>query len=215
MQLSPRRSPSYWAEGADPNTVDDQGRTTLHLLVGRGSGDDAVGRIAVPELLDAGANVNARDDRGRTPLHDAVDAAVRWGTPAEDATHVIQLLLRAGADANARTHLGESPLHMAAPASWRPGTWVGPRDAKVVKPVISALLEAGAEISARANDGRTPLHAVVQGNQPAAVLALLEAGADPALRDDAGNLADPTTWRALGQGGVLRDCRRRCHRPLP
>ncbi len=129
------------AAGADPNTVDDQGRTTLHLLVGRGSEDDAIGRIAVPALIDAGADVNARDDQGRTPLHDAVEAAVRGGrTPAQDASHVIQLLLRAGADANARTHLGESPMHMAAPASWRPGTWVSPRDAKVVDPVISALL---------------------------------------------------------------------------
>lgn len=187
------------AAGADPNTVDDQGRTTLHLLVGRESGDDAVGRIAVPELLDAGANVNARDHRGRTPLHDAVDAAVWRGTPAQDASQVIRLLLRAGADANARTHLGESPLQMAAPASLRPGRWVSPRDAKVVDPVISALLEAGAEISARTNDGRTPLHVVVQGNQPAAVLALLEAGADPALRDDAGNLADPTACEHWGK----------------
>lgn len=195
------------AAGVDPNTVDDYGRTALHLLVRRESRPSPIERIAVAALvdagagalIDAGANVNARDDRGRTPLHDAVEAAVRWGTPAQDASHVIRLLLRAGADANARTHLGESPLHMAAPASWRPGTWVGPRDAKVVKPVISALLEAGAEISARANDGRTPLHAVVQGNQPAAVLALLEAGADPALRDDAGNLADPTTCEHWGK----------------
>lgn len=187
------------AAGADPNTVDDQGRTTLHLLVGRGSEDDAIGRIAVPALIDAGADVNASDNQGRTPLHDAVDAAVRRGTPAQDASHVIRLLLRAGADANARTHLGDSPLHMAAPASSRPGRWVGPRDAKVVDPVISALLEAGAEISARTSDGRTPLHVVVQGNQPAAVLALLEAGADPALRDDAGNLADPTACEHWGK----------------
>ena len=180
------------AAGADPNTVDDYGRTTLHLLVRRGSGDDAVGRLAVPALIDAGADVNARDDQGRTPLHDAVEAAVRGGrTPAQDASHVIQLLLRAGADANARTHLGESPLHIAAS--------VPTRNATDVAPVIAALLEAGAEIDARTEDGRTPLHAAIQTNRPAAVLALLEAGADPALRDDAGNLADPTTCEHWGE----------------
>ncbi len=179
------------AAGANPNTVDDQGRTTLHLLVGRESGDDAVGRITVPALLDAGADVNGRDDRGRTPLHDAVEAAVRGGTLAQDASHVIRLLLRAGADANARTHLGESPLHIAAS--------VPTRNATDVAPVIAALLEAGAEIDARTEDGRTPLHLAIQTNRPAAVLPFLEAGADPALRDDAGNLADPTTCEHWGK----------------
>ena len=187
------------AAGADPNRVDRNGRTTLHLLVGRGPGGSAIQRISVPALIDAGADVNARDDRGRTPLHDAVQAAVRAGEPRQETSHVIQLLLRAGADVNARTRLGESPLHMAAPPSSRPGAWVSPRDATVVDPVISALLAAGAEIGARTNDGRTPLHVVVQGNQPAAVLALLEAGADPALRDDAGNLADPKACEHWGK----------------
>ena len=187
------------AAGADPNTVDGYGRTALHLLVSRGSGDGAVKRISVPALIDAGADVNARDDRGRTSLHEAVEAAIRAGEPGQDASHVIQLLLRAGADVNARTLLGESPLHLVVPASWRPGLWVSPRDATVVDPVISALLDAGAEIDARTNDGRTTLHMGVQGDKPAAVLALLEAGADPALRDHAGNLADPTTCEHWGK----------------
>lgn len=187
------------AAGADPNADDGYGGTTLHLLVRRGSGDSPDERIAVPALLEAGADVNARDDRGRTPLHDAVEAAGRGGQTGQDASHVIQLLLQAGADVNARTLLGETALHLAVPASSRPGGWVPPRDATVVDPVISALLEAGAELDARTNDGRTPLHVVVQADQPAAVLALLEAGADPALRDDAGNLADATSCEHWGK----------------
>ena len=178
------------AAGADANTVDDYGQTTLHLLLRRWSGDGAIVRIGIPALLDAGADVNARDARGRTPLHDA--AEVWWPRASrQDASHMVQLLLQAGADVNARTHLGESPLHLGVS---RP-----PGDPTVVTRVISALVEAGAEIDARTNDGRTPLHAAVQADQPAAVLALLEAGADPALRDDAGSLADPTSCEHWGK----------------
>ena len=186
------------AAGADPNTVDDYGRTTLHLLVRRAPGDSAL-EIAVPTLLDAGADVNARDDQSRTPLHDAVEAAGRARAPGQDPSFVVQLLLRAGADVNARTHAGESPLHMVAPAHWSPGRLMPPRAATVVDPVIAALLEAGAEISARANDGWTPLHAAVHRIQPAAALALLEAGADPTLVDDAGDHADPTSCEHWGK----------------
>ena len=187
------------AAGADPNAVDGYGQTTLHRLVGRRSREDAIGRIAVPALLDAGADVNARDDRGRTPLHDAVEAAAWTSGPERDASFVVRLLLRAGTEVNARTLLGESPLHMAAPTSRNPGAPTPRRNETVIGPVISALIEAGAEIDARTEDGRTPLHAAIQTDQPAVVAALLEAGADPALRDDAGNLADPTTCEHWGK----------------
>ena len=204
------------AAGADPNTVDDNGRTTLHLLVRRGSGDSALERMAVPALLDAGADVNARDGQGRTPLHDAVEAGGRVRVPGQDPSFVVQLLLRAGADVNARTHEGDSPLHMVAPAHWSPGRLMPPRAATVVDPVIAALLEAGAEISARANDGSTadadvivrclaagadPISPVEAGAQhrgsllhfvsahapdPAVITALVEAGADVNARNVSG-----------------------------
>ena len=177
--------------GADANATDAYGHTTLHLLLGRWEGDGAIVRIGVPAVLDAGADVHARDAQGRAPLHDAVQAAGRARASREDAIHLVQLLLRAGADANARTHLGESPLHIAASGSQR--------NAMVIGDVIPALLEAGAEVDARTNDGQTPLHAAVQADRPAAVVALLDAGADPTLRDDAGNLADPTSCEHWGK----------------
>ncbi|MDE2677982.1 MAG: ankyrin repeat domain-containing protein [Gemmatimonadota bacterium] len=179
------------AAGAGANKANSQGRTTLHLLLARWEGDGAIVRIGVPTLLDAGADVNARDAQGRTPLHDAVQAAAWARASRQDAIHLVQLLLGAGADVNARTHLGESPMHIAASGYQR--------NAMVIGDVISALLEAGAEIDARTNDGRTPLHAAVQADRPAAAVALLAAGADPTLRDDAGNLADPASCEHWGR----------------
>ena len=181
--------------GADANATDAYGHTPLHLLLGRWEGDGAIVRIGVPAVLGAGADVHARDAQGRAPLHDAVQAAGRARASREDAIHLVQLLLRAGADANARTHLGESPLHIAASGSQR--------NAMVIGDVIPALLEAGAEVDARTNDGQTPLHAAVQADRPAAVVALLDAGADPTLRDGAGNLADPTSCEHWGRAAFF------------
>ncbi len=179
--------------GADANTRNVRGETPLH-------GTSAPAAVAA--LLQAGADVNPRDWRGRTPLHNAAETRDA-GATTEDTVSRVHQLLRAGAEVNARANLGETPLHLAASA--RRGDPV---------PVISALLEAGAELDARTGDGRTPLHAAVQADQPAAAIALVEAGADPTARDDAGNLADPTACEHWGKAvffaaadaGVIARC---------
>ncbi len=179
---------------ATPRNVRDE--TPLH---------GATAPAAVAALLQAGADVNARDWRGRTPLHNAAET---WdvGAATSDSVSRVQLLLRAGAEVDARTRTGETALHLAASA--RRSNPVGRT------PVISALLDAGAELDARTGDGRTPLHAAVQADQPAAAIALVEAGADPTAQDDAGNLADPTACEHWGKAvffaaadaGVIARC---------
>ena len=53
------------ARGADPNEVDDNGATPLHLIAS-GQGDGAIALATL--LLAHGANVNAQQSNGDTPL---------------------------------------------------------------------------------------------------------------------------------------------------
>jgi len=166
---------------ADPNVSDDDGETPLHA-VARGG---ARAELAAAALVGAGADVNARNSQAWTPLHIAALAT-------EEDTVPQLLLLQAGADVNARTHLGETPLHIVA-SGHRGGHTRSER-----AHAVTALVEAGAEVDARMSDGRTPLHVALGADRPATVLRLLEAGADPAARDRAGNLADPTACERWG-----------------
>ena len=49
--------------GADPNIVDDQGRTPMHIIAQKG-----VGKNQVQLLIEHGADINARDVESKTPL---------------------------------------------------------------------------------------------------------------------------------------------------
>jgi ankyrin repeat protein len=126
----------------------------LHLAAARGSAG------AVRALLDAGAVPAIRDCFGRTPLHDARGAGAA------------RALLEAGADPNCLDGHGHAPLHCA-------------RDAGAAR----ALLDAGADPNLAGGGIRhaRPLHraaALEDGHAARDVLgALLQAGADPALRD--------------------------------
>ena len=138
-------------------------------------------------LLEAGAAVNARNQAGNTPLHLAV--------MQRHDEEMVRALLEAGANANARNRNDEMPLHEA--------TLHGDID------LVHLLLEAGAAVNARDGAGNTALHYALSfgnrilhmlrakgintplhlvGNGPAELVrALLEAGADPTLRNNEGN----------------------------
>ena len=49
--------------GADPNIVDDQGRTPMHIIAQKG-----IGKNQVQLLIEHGADINARDVQGETPF---------------------------------------------------------------------------------------------------------------------------------------------------
>ncbi|HEY3800843.1 MAG TPA: ankyrin repeat domain-containing protein [Caulobacteraceae bacterium] len=107
-------------------------------------------------------------NEGDTALH---LAAAAW------RADLITRLVALGADAQARNRMGATPLHLAAngdPQSprWRP-------DAQAA--ALSALLAAGADPNAVDKHGATPLHKAVRTRCAAAVEALLDGGADPAL----------------------------------
>ena len=190
--------------GADVSARTNLGETPLHLAASRPRGryaweDRAHGITA---LLEAGAEVDARTGDGRTPLHVALEsdrpaaaiklleagadpmardlafnladpmACERWGKATFFAlanADVVAGCLEAGADANPTAGTGDqtfpSLLHLAAPHAWDPA-------------VITTLVQAGAVVGPRDGFGRTPLHAAAESPTPAAVRALLQAGAD-------------------------------------
>ena len=90
--------------GANPNALDNLGKTALHLASYRR------GITEVELLLRYGANIGVRDKKGWTPLHEAA----YWGS-----VQVVVVLLNRGADPHAQTYDGKTPIQLAnTPASW-------------------------------------------------------------------------------------------------
>ncbi|WP_286169183.1 ankyrin repeat domain-containing protein [Rhizobium sp. NFACC06-2] len=85
------------ANGADINTVNDEGVTILHIVTDPD---------AVLLLVGRGANVEARDKRGWTPL-------IMQANNQQNGPDVVAALLAHGADPNAEGHDGETALSFA------------------------------------------------------------------------------------------------------
>jgi hypothetical protein len=156
--------------GADPDLCDKSGSTALQLA--SKNGDLEIVRV----LLSFGAEVDYRNADGDT----ALIIASRWGH-----ARTARVLLENGANIEARNAKGGSALLVAARHD--------------CVEVLEILLKKGADVRVRDKKGRGVLHRVVEGvnfveNVPVKVKEgmvrdLLEAGANPAMRDAAGKTA--------------------------
>jgi ankyrin repeat protein len=104
--------------------------------------------------------------RGDTPLHLAA-AGLR-----HDAARA---LLAAGTPVNAVNRRGATALHYACDPRPSSATW----DPDTQRRIIDLLVSAGATADHPDRGGVTPLHRAVRARSPAAVAALLSAGANP------------------------------------
>ena len=147
--------------GADLTVTDNDGRTALHVA----------GCFPVPDVITAltlaGADPDARDRFGRTPLH----YAAYWGHADS-----ITALIGAGADVHARDDAGRTPLHWAGETPLYIVTDLGDNPAAITRPGDEKV-----HIPAPWDPGGR------EGDNPAAITALIEAGADPNASNNAGH----------------------------
>ena len=132
------------------------------------------------EPLTVRGDPNVRDPRnGRTLLHVAAMA---------NAPRLIEALVEAGALIEAGDHDSNTALHYSAAANG--------------VAAIGALLEAGADLEARNRFGETPLQFAAYGSPgvPEAISMLLDAGADPNVREYTAGARTPLHRAAWGAG---------------
>jgi ankyrin repeat protein len=132
------------ADGANPNTRDEDERTPLFSAVLGGS----IGLMGL--LLEAGADVNARDSHGFTPLHFAAQ---------ELLPEMARLLIAKGADVNATDEDGSSVL-------WRAIFSAHDRHS-LNNEVVAELLAAGAKPDQANKAGETPRALAARMGNPA------------------------------------------------
>jgi ankyrin repeat protein len=147
-------------------------------------GNTALGWTRGPRLLDILKLLLARGANPNTPAYNGHSAVGLYAYECEPAA--VKLLLAYGADPNQpRESSGETPLHIAVVKD-RPGRLE----------CVRQLLRAGADPNRRAKvgpkadregadkvRGETALHVAAQRGDAALIQVLLEAGADPTIRD--------------------------------
>lgn len=173
------------------NMRDEDGRTVLHH-----STED------VSEYILAGADVNIQDDGGWTPLMCACS-----GGHIEKAK---SLLKAQNIDVNVRNEAGMTALHYAASKGrdellsvllqrddvrldvQDPNARLTPLMRAVLghhTPCVRKLIQAGVRLNLQDCEGNTALHIAVREHRDDIALILLEAGAEPEIKNNAGEVA--------------------------
>lgn len=167
-----------YRDGLDVNVHGPEGRTPLMSYASVPDFDDVVA-----EALEMGADVNAMDDHGRTALMYV------------DNVETAKVLLHHGANPNHQNADGKTAFHLFENRDWG------------VTEVQELLLKHGADLNLQDNRGDTVLHLAVRAREHAlwwedvneyagrfclspirekCILAFLEHGADPSIKNKAG-----------------------------
>lgn len=164
--------------GAKVDLHADGGETALIAASRRGHGP------VMEKLIGAGANVNHADNLGTTALMATTVWATRMASVGiADTVSRVKLLLDAGADVNIADHKGRTAIMTQV----RSGG--GALQEANRLPVLKTLIEAGGEVDATGDRGRTPLMAAAFRGLKATFMTLLDAGANPYMRDNSGRNA--------------------------
>ena len=130
--------------------------------------------------------------QGDTPLHLSA-AALRY--------HAARALLAAGAPVDAVNRRGATALHYACDPRPSSATW----DPAGQRRIIELLVSRGAAVDRPDRGGVMALHRAVRARSPAAVAALLSAGADPrAATKKAGSTALHLAVAPTGASGTAK-----------
>lgn len=147
----------------------------------------------VETLLECRFSANATTRNGLTPLHHLVINAFDSPDPSvEQTADFLSLLLSYGANINTPTASYEAvtALHLAVTANI-------PHES-----LVSLLIENGASVDTRTSDGRTPLHLAAERGHRDIFQMLLDAGADPSIKDTE---ETPTNDKVRGDGQTAID----------
>ncbi|MEJ8755775.1 ankyrin repeat domain-containing protein [Pontibacter sp. H259] len=134
-------------------------------------------------LLRNGANVNAKDEEGKTALHYTVIGARISNSQLfeQEQVQLLDTLLKYKADLNIKDNEGNTALTAALQST--NGQHIGIME-------VGKLLDSGANPNLQNSQGKTPLMLACELNANfEIILALIQAGADPKLVDQAGKAA--------------------------
>jgi ankyrin repeat protein len=137
-------------KGADPNLLDNDGRSILHYA----SGNISLARY-VQELLENKCSPNIADSQGQLPLHLAAAAG---------NSSCIEALIAAGSAINMADATGSTPLHIALQSGHFS--------------VVNILLRAGAGVDCQDMHGQAPLHLAAQGQNEIVLETMIRLGAN-------------------------------------